>query len=98
MDTYFISGERIYPDLDCVRCNRADIRRIARDAKDAGIQYVSLCCGNVASLIREIAETYGRNPPASKFSADQSKSFIFGDKAEDYGEEMLKLRRFMLGD
>ena len=69
-----------------------DLRR-----KKSGVQYVGLCCRNVASL-REIAEEYGRNPPASKFSADMSKSFIFGDKSEHYGEEMCKLRQYLLGN
>lgn len=48
--------------------------------------------------MREVAKVYGRNPPALKYQTDQSKSFIFGDKAEEYGPEVLKIRKYMLGE
>ncbi|XP_053398081.1 S-methylmethionine--homocysteine S-methyltransferase BHMT2-like [Mercenaria mercenaria] len=93
------SGKLVYPDnLDCVRCSRTDIRLFAEDAKEAGIQYIGLCCGNSASLTREVAEVYGKNPPASKYSTSTEQSFIFGDSAQDYGEEMRKLAKFMKGE
>ena len=37
------------------------------------IPFIGLCCGNVASYIRTMAETLGRQPEASKFSPDMSK-------------------------
>ena len=41
--------------------------------KDLNIQLIGLCCGNVASYIRTMAETLGRTPPASQFSPDMSQ-------------------------
>jgi len=93
------TGKKVYPEnLDSVRCNLSDIRDFATAAKDAGIQYVGLCCGNAPDLTRELALVYGRNPPAAKYCTDHSKSFVFGDDTEHYGEEMLKLRKFMTGE
>lgn len=94
-----IPGKAVYPDnLDCVRCTRSDIREFAEKAKAIGIQYIGLCCGNSAILTREVAEVYGKNPPASKYATTTQKSFIFGDAAGEYGEEMRKLARFMKGE
>jgi hypothetical protein len=51
-----------------------------------GVQYVGLCCGNASHYLRIVAEVYGRNPPASKYSPDMSEHFIWGDKehVDDY--------------
>ena len=94
-----LPGDLVYPDnLDCVRCSRVDVQKFAEETKQAGIQYVGLCCGNYPALTREVAEVYGRHPPASKYRHDSRKSFVFGDHAHKYGEEMFRLRQFMLGN
>lgn len=93
------TGKYTYPDnLDCVRCTRTDIRKFAEEAKSIGIQYIGLCCGNSASLTREVAEVYGRTPPASRYSTNTEKSFVFGEPSGEYGEEMRKLAKFMKGE
>ncbi|KAL4233484.1 hypothetical protein ACF0H5_008165 [Mactra antiquata] len=93
------TGKLVYPDnLDCVRCTRIDIRKFAEDAKQLGIQYVGLCCGNSPSLTREVAEVFDKNPPASKYSTSASQSFVFGDSAKTYGTEMAKMAKFMKGE
>ena len=87
----------MYPDnLDAVRSSRADIRKFAEEAKELGIQYIGLCCGNAPILTREVAQVYGREPPASKYKMDMSQSFIMGDIAKDYGK-METLSNFMTG-
>ena len=89
----------MYPEnVDCVRCTRQEVIKFAEDAKAAGVQYVGLCCGNSPAFMREVAKVYGRNPPALKYQADQSKSYVFGDKAEEYGPTVLKIRKYMLGE
>ena len=94
---YTITGEYLYPDnLDAVRNSRADIRKFAEEAKDLGIQYIGLCCGNAPILTREVAEVYGREPPSSKYKPDLSMSFVFGATSKDYKTE--KLRKFMMGE
>ena len=38
-----------------------------------GIEYVGLCCGARPCFIREMAQVYGRTPPACKYDVDMSK-------------------------
>lgn len=87
------SGERAFPvDLAAHSCGRTDIIKFARDAKQLGVQYVGLCCGNASHYLRALAEEYGRSPPASKYSPDMSEHFIFGSKKgfDTYFTESLK--------
>ncbi|WAR08269.1 BHMT1-like protein [Mya arenaria] len=60
------TGESLYPlDVNCCMCNRSDIHKFADQAKAIGVEYIGLCCGNAANFMRELAEAYGRKPPAS---------------------------------
>ncbi|XP_013417875.1 betaine--homocysteine S-methyltransferase 1-like [Lingula anatina] len=59
-----------YFDLPAWQCSRTEIQEFAREARAIGIQYVGLCCGNASHYIREVAETLGRSPPASRYSPD----------------------------
>ena len=82
-----LAGKQAFPaDLPAFACSRTQIAEFAREAKEVGVQYVGLCCGNASHYIRVVAEEYGRRPPASKFSPDMSEHFIFGDKqhVKDY--------------
>ncbi|XP_078341374.1 S-methylmethionine--homocysteine S-methyltransferase BHMT2-like [Crassostrea virginica] len=81
------TGKQAFPaDLPAFACSRTQIAEFAQEAKEVGVQYVGLCCGNASHYIRVVAEEYGRRPPASKFSPDMSEHFIFGDKqhVKDY--------------
>ncbi|XP_052809358.1 betaine--homocysteine S-methyltransferase 1-like [Mya arenaria] len=92
------TGENLYPaNLDCVRCSREDIRRFAKEALESGIQYVGLCCGNAPNLTREIAEVYGKCPPASKYSCDITKSVVFGNDSSTFSEHSNKKWNYMMG-
>jgi len=84
-------------DLDSVRCNRSDIRTFAEEAKAIGVQYIGLCCGNAPNLTREIAEVYGKNPPASKYRSDMTKSAIFGSDSASF-ENSKRKQIYMYGD
>ena len=64
--------------LDPFFCNRYEIREWARKAYELGIQYLGVCCGAAPIHIREVAEAIGRTPPASRYSPDMSKHFLFG--------------------
>ena len=95
--SFCLIGDLLFPeDLDAVRSSRSDIRRFAQEAKELGIQYVGLCCGNASILTREVAQVYGREPPAAKYKMDMSQSFIMGETAKDY--KMEKQRKFMMGE
>lgn len=74
------TGQKAFPaDLPACACSRADIARFAQQAKELGVQYVGLCCGNASHYLRVLAEGYGRKPPASRFSPNMKEHFIFGE-------------------
>ncbi|XP_061193356.1 betaine--homocysteine S-methyltransferase 1-like [Saccostrea echinata] len=75
------TGKFLYPNnLECKKCSSDDIREFATAAKEIGVQYVGLCCGNCAAYMRDLAEVYGRTPEASRYSCDLSLSFVWGEK------------------
>ena len=75
------SEKQAFPlDLPTCLCSRGEIEEFAKATKELGVQYVGLCCGNAAHYTRIVAEAYGRTPPASKYSPEMEKHFIFGDQ------------------
>ena len=67
--------------LDPFTCNRYEIADFTRAARDLGVRYFGLCCGAGPHHVRAMAETLGRKPPASRFSADMSKHAFLGTDA-----------------
>ncbi|ESO90437.1 hypothetical protein LOTGIDRAFT_217867 [Lottia gigantea] len=88
------TGKQAFPvDLPAHTCGRTEIREWAEEMKALGIQYIGLCCGNASHYLREVAEAYGRSPPASRFSTDMSQHFIFGNRKDNkpyYSETLRK--------
>ncbi|XP_038059787.1 betaine--homocysteine S-methyltransferase 1-like isoform X2 [Patiria miniata] len=85
-----LTGESLFPvNLDCIGCNRQDIHDFGKRVQELGIKYVGLCCGNSAHLTRSLAESLGRKPPASRYSADLKKHWLLGhdDKLPSLGQE-----------
>lgn len=75
--------KRAFPlDLCACQCSRQEIAEFASECRQLGIQYIGLCCGNSANLIRIVAEKYGRIPPGSKYSPAMENHYIFGDKTK----------------
>ncbi|XP_067675574.1 betaine--homocysteine S-methyltransferase 1-like [Haliotis asinina] len=74
------TGKRAYPDLCSQLCSVAEVTDFAKECKDIGVQFVGLCCGNTPAMTRAVAEVYGRRPPASAFSPNMEKHFIFGNE------------------
>ncbi|XP_005109436.2 betaine--homocysteine S-methyltransferase 1 [Aplysia californica] len=76
-----ITGERSFPyDLPGQTCSRTEIEKFSTACRELGVTYVGLCCGNCSHYMRIVAEIFGRNPEASKFSPDMSQHYMFGDK------------------
>jgi betaine-homocysteine S-methyltransferase len=74
-----IPENRPFPTaLDPFVCNRYEIADFGRDAYALGARYLGVCCGAGPHHIRSLAESLGRTPPASRFSADMSKHILFG--------------------
>jgi betaine-homocysteine S-methyltransferase len=76
---YSPPGERPFPiALDPFTCNRFEIADFGRDALALGIRYLGVCCGAGPHHIRALAESVGKRPPASRYSADMSKHAFLG--------------------
>jgi betaine-homocysteine S-methyltransferase len=72
-------NERAFPvGLDPFVCTRSEIADFGREAFASGIRYLGVCCGAGPHHIRALAESVGRHPPASRYSADMSKHAFFG--------------------
>lgn len=90
-----IPGDMPFPvALDPFTCNRFEIAAFAQEAAALGVRYIGLCCGAMPHHIRAVAEALGRQPPASRYSADMSKHAFFGTdpslkkKNQDYAPEL----------
>lgn len=71
---------RTFPTaLDPLYCNRYEIRKFAEEAWKLNIKYQGVCCGAAPMHIREVAEAMGRRPPASRYSENMRKHFMYGD-------------------
>ncbi|MBI1777724.1 MAG: homocysteine S-methyltransferase family protein [Proteobacteria bacterium] len=74
-----LPSERAFPvALDPFTCNRYEIAQFGKAAYGLGVNYLGVCCGAGPHHIRALAEALGRNPPASRYSADMSKHYILG--------------------
>ena len=72
-------GSRPFPTaLDPFTCNRFEIADFGREALAMDIRYLGVCCGAGPHHIRALAEAVGKQPPASKYSADMSKHAFLG--------------------
>ena len=72
-------GARAFPTgLDPFMCTRGQIADFGREAYALGVRYIGVCCGAGPHHIRALAEALGRQPPASRYSADMSKHAFFG--------------------
>ncbi|WP_044347138.1 homocysteine S-methyltransferase family protein [Dethiosulfatarculus sandiegensis] len=65
--------------LDPFLLNRYETADFAQKALDMGVKYIGLCCGCCPVHIRTMAEQLGRKPPASRYSPNMKKHFLFGD-------------------
>ncbi|XP_035682715.1 betaine--homocysteine S-methyltransferase 1-like [Branchiostoma floridae] len=73
------NGKVAFPlDLDPWLCSRSQIAAFSRRARALGVRYLGLCCGNASHFTRAMAEALGRQPPASRYTADMSKHAYYG--------------------
>ena len=76
---YSPPGERPFPiALDPFTCNRFEIADFGREALAMDIRYLGVCCGAGPHHVRALAESVGKKPPASRYSADMSKHAFLG--------------------
>ncbi|MGH9291429.1 MAG: homocysteine S-methyltransferase family protein [Acidimicrobiales bacterium] len=80
-----MTGVRPFPvGLDPFTCTRQEIADFTGLAYAAGVRYLGVCCGAGPHHIRAMAEALGRTPPASRYSADMTKHYAYGDEARRY--------------
>lgn len=77
-----------------VACTRTEIKEFAEEAKALGIQYIGLCCGNASHYMRILADVYGKDPPANKFSPNMDQHYSFGDDKHrnDYYNDLFETK------
>ena len=74
--------DRPFPTaLEPLTCNRYEIAEFAKKALALGVTYQGVCCGAGPHHIRAMAEALGKNPPASRYTADMSKHYALGSDA-----------------
>jgi betaine-homocysteine S-methyltransferase len=92
-----IPGAHPFPvALDPFTCNRFEIAEFAKDAYALDVRYLGVCCGAGPHHVRALAEALGRHPPASRYSPDMSKHYIFG-KTKGLRAPNLKYARQLRG-
>ncbi len=70
---------RAFPTaLDPLYANRYEIGAFAKEAYDAGIRYLGVCCGASPMLVRQVAEAVGRTTEASRYSERMENHFMYG--------------------
>lgn len=95
---YVIPGENAYP-LDVAplpQCSRTEIRAFTRAARDLGVQYVGLCCGNSSHCLRELALAFGKHPSSYNYAPELRHSLAVGD-VENMSARVQKNQLHLLG-
>jgi len=73
------TGKKGFPTgLDPFVCTRDEVTEFGKKASALGVNYFGLCCGAGPHHIRSLAESLGKTPLASKYTADMSKHFSLG--------------------
>jgi betaine-homocysteine S-methyltransferase len=52
--------------LDPLQLSRHEMAEFAREAADAGIDYIGSCCGSVQAHVRAMAKALGKAPPEER--------------------------------
>jgi len=77
-------GERSFPlALDPFQCTRFELADFTLAAREAGVNYLGVCCGGAPHHVRAMAEALGRTPPASRYSPDLSLHPILGTNVQE---------------
>ncbi len=76
-------GDRPFPTaLEPLSCNRYEIAQFGREAHAIGVRYLGVCCGAAPHMIRSLAESLGRQTPASRYSPDMSRHAFLGSDGQ----------------
>ncbi len=80
-------GTQAFPlALEPFLYNRFEMAEFARQAQHMGVNYIGICCGGAPHYVRAMAETLGRNVPASKYAPAMSLHPMLGSHVEEKDE------------
>ena len=83
-------GRRLFPiELEPFQCTRYEMADFARQARDAGVDYIGICCGGGPHHVRAMAEALGRDTPASRYSPAIELHPVLGTAHVDGGEAIM---------
>ena len=69
--------------LDPFIHTRFEMADFAVRARDAGVNYIGICCGAAPHHVRSMAEALGRTVPASRYSPDMSQHPMLGTRVAE---------------
>lgn len=75
-----------YLEIESYLCNRFELAKFAKEAKELGVNYIGLCCGGMPYMIRAMAEALERTTPASKYSPALNLHPVTGTEAKEKKE------------
>lgn len=86
-----IDSRRVFPlALESFLYDRFEMARFAVEAKNAGVNYIGVCCGGNPIQVRAMAEALGRKPTASKYSPDMDLHPMFSDTVKQKDQAFIE--------
>jgi betaine-homocysteine S-methyltransferase len=83
-------GRRAFPiELESFQCTRFEMAEFALRAREAGVDYIGICCGGGPHHVRAMAEALGRETPASRYSPALELHPVLGAPRDDGGEAIM---------
>ncbi|HSW96832.1 MAG TPA: homocysteine S-methyltransferase family protein [Candidatus Saccharimonadales bacterium] len=85
------NNQRVFPlSLESFLHDRFAMADFAKQAKDIGVNYIGICCGNSPAMTRSVAEALGKTPAASKYSPAIELHPMIGNKIKQKDETFVK--------
>lgn len=76
---YMPNGNRaFFPNLDYFYSPQEDITTFGKAMSAMDVKFLGICCGNSSRHFRALAESVGRTPGASRYTADMNMHYILG--------------------
>lgn len=84
------NGQRAFPlMLEPFLLNRFEMGEYAKQARDIGVNYIGVCCGDSPQYFRSVAESLGRVVSASKYSPAIELHPMIGEKVKKRNKKFL---------
>jgi betaine-homocysteine S-methyltransferase len=82
--------DRVFPlALEPFTCTRLEMAGFAAAARQAGVDYIGICCGGGPQHVRAMAEALGREVPAGRYSPSMELHPVLGAAAMTHDPAVL---------